>query len=317
MATAKQNPATPIARKTRSSRYWSDKDIKLENESMESTTDISELKNESPVTKAVRIGPENASRRMVASLGDIPVFTGAENIKEWTRLFKGVAKLNGWSDGYSLQVLPIKLKELPNSFVDTLPEDVKGNLENVLVALENQFGSYESVDSKRDKLFGRFQGTNEPVELFMKDLARLYRIFDPKAAESDIISLALRNIKSEFVDTIINAGNIKLSDLIIRLIKKEQTMKHIGRVNTVMEADPMLDLIKQMMVQQEQLVLAIRDMKMPSNASNRTGNEKANITCYYCGKQGHMKKDCRKMKSRKENVPLMGSKGTSHQNKFH
>ena len=199
----------------------------------------------------------------------IPQFSGSTNFSEWLQKFEMVAKIHKLEKLH--EFLPLFLSDAAFQIYQGLDADVKLDYERVKSQLlkafcPDPFQAYEEFQTRR-------LAEGELVDAYLADLNRLAMIFDANRPESII--------KCAFVAGL--PSNIK-SKLRAACSLNEMTLPDVvSRTRILMRSSTGNSAL-------------IAEQRHNGNVSQQQHQTK--VTCFRCGKEGHISRYCRREPNR-------------------
>ncbi|MBS1986687.1 hypothetical protein JST99_02015, partial [Candidatus Dependentiae bacterium] len=227
-------------------------------------------------------------------IGELPSFSGANSSlpEEFTTKFKQYALVNGYDEEKMMLVVPLCLKESALTWFEGLDEDAieRTDWESFKEALINRYHD-KSKDLANFTLFmNRKQKYNETVQEYITEMKKIAR----NVRDSSLINESVK------VMTILNGMlqririNIQLSGELPRSVAALESRAVV--IESAFELNKNDDKGGNHRNKNENT----RGRHRNGQAADVGGNNRG-VTCYGCGKEGHIKPNCPDAKSSNSN----------------
>jgi len=246
----------------------------------------------------------------------LPPYDGKRPWEEWFTRLEEIGKRRGWTDAQKLDILAEKLQGEAASFAyGQLTASTRSNYKKFSRELSSRFRTLESTRAFQAQFNNRNQRYNETPRQYADELRKLYSKAYPgrseKTRQEDLLrkfteGLYSSKMRHELV-------NFKLprtiDEAVSHVIEMSQTMPvgideeenfMVARVNANPPDNILIEQYKQLSGKVEKLEELVKETLRPASDQNTPGNDSKNngkrtaIQCHYCGKNGHMFRDCRK-----------------------
>ncbi|MCD1431043.1 DDE-type integrase/transposase/recombinase [Klebsiella pneumoniae] len=121
-----------------------------------------------------------------------PQFDGKTSWSNYHRQFEAAAKVNGWSSIEKATALTLALRGDATNVLQTLAVDEQENYDRLVQHLEMRYGQAHLEHVYHSELKNRCQKTNETLQEFEADIARLVRLAYPATPENVLERLAVQ-----------------------------------------------------------------------------------------------------------------------------
>lgn len=227
-----------------------------------------------------------------ASLPGPPTFTGEKDSLEWSaflELFEDNLALNGWDQLPSSQktrLLQSSMRMQAANVFHSLSDAQKKDYDLAKSALTRIFVNPAKVSLYQNEFEERMQRKGESLQDLAMNLKKIVKKAYPEIREPRAYD-ALANRR--FVEAIFNE-NLRNSVRIWRRDTLEGTLVEAIRLEGALQKERTSSGSKQ------RTVPNVNSLNT-NNDGERPEAQRETRTCYYCKKVGHIKKDCRKLKS--------------------
>ncbi|KAJ8937347.1 hypothetical protein NQ318_003621 [Aromia moschata] len=166
-----------------------------------------------------------------------PLFDGKSSWVNYLRQFEAAARANGWSLAEKATALTLALRGDATDILQTLSLEEQDDYHQLVRHLEMRYGQSHLEHVYHSQLKNRYQKSNESLQEFEADIARLVRLAYSSTPENVIERLAVQAfLDAELVDALARAlefeaakqscGEVKLRSVGWRkVLKKEPAMK--------------------------------------------------------------------------------------------
>ena len=256
----------------------------LENQVHPSTVRMDFEQDKTSDTDRKSMGSD-AAPTVESTRNDMPTFDGKSSWEEYLTLFETMAMINGWSLTRKASVLSVSLRGDALRVLQTIPLYERQNFKALVERLEMRFGHRHMEQLYRSQLKNRIQRSNETLQEFEADIARLVRSAYPTVSDDVCESLAVE----KFLDG-------------LRASETQQAVK-LARPQTLSEALTQaleFEAVKQslrghaqarvMEVVEENRQLSIEDIV--KKVLEALKGRKRQLRCWGCGQVGHLRNRC-------------------------
>ena len=246
-------------------------------------------------------------------------FDGKSSWIDFRSHFDICAELNGWSEQEKGLHLAVSLRGSAQSILGNLHGDSKKDFISLCRALEERFAPANQTELYRAQLRERRQKATETIPELGQDIRRLTNL----AYSSAPIEVRETLAKEQFVDALISSDmrlRIKqsrpkdLNDAICHAVeldafnnaeKRLQDSTDFVRATDTESSSKPKSSVESMVSKMNKVLTELRSevkqlkLKASQNAHGATSGTVANtagtrVTCFFCKKEVHMKKQCRK-----------------------
>lgn len=200
--------------------------------------------------------------------------------------FEAAAKINNWATAEKATALVVSLRGDAMDILQTVPAHEQSNYHEMIKRLEMRYGHAHLEEVYHAKLKNRCQKTNEGLQEFEADVARLVRLAFPTAPDNFLECLAVRTFIDGLRDTeaqhsLRMARPKTLTDALSRALEYEaakQASRSHARVRTVQDEqqnppnESMEDVCRRIL--------------------NEVMKKKKEPRCWNCGELGHLRNRC-------------------------
>ena len=284
-------------------------DRKDEDDSTESQEKESLFKDTIPQSKITHVPVILQSTGFVPNSMNFPKFTGAvhEDITSWINMIAQFGKLNNWTDQQLCAVVLTNVSMNIYKFLSVQDLDFH-ELSKSLIAHYGSTGLTQA--NKIDKITNRTQG---PVESCADYGTSIWTLGKQMELEEEvIIGFFINGLRPNIKAALSTKEYSSFNDALkaAKQMELKLTVQQTGIVNTLNKDQTVEELSNKLDIVTTQLKNLTKKMKeqkkdntkqsKPFNKSNRnqnsqqskTFNKKSNVKCYFCGRQGHIEKDC-------------------------
>lgn len=205
-----------------------------------------------------------------------PQFDGTTSWNNYILQFEAAAKANRWAYSDKVTALILALRGEATAILETLSVEERTDYHQLVKRLEMRYGQANFEHVYHSQLRSRYQKSNESLQQFETDIARLVRLAYPGTPENVMERLAVQSFldglrDQEMRQALTLARPTTLVDALTRALEFEaakQVSKSQARVRVVQEGSGSVD--------------------------ERRGFEgKKQTRCWNCGKMGHVQSRCK------------------------
>ena len=246
-------------------------------------------------------------------------FDGKSSWIDFRSHFDICAELNGWSEQEKGLHLAVSLRGSAQSILGNLHGDSKKDFISLCRALEERFAPANQTELYRAQLRERRQKATETIPELGQDIRRLTNL----AYSSAPIEVRETLAKEQFVDALVSSDmrlRIKQSrpkDLneaicyAVELDAYNNAEKRLHESTSFVRSAHIEDSLRQVsgletMVREMHKVLTelrneVTEIKAAQNVHRHTSDQvthvhNSKVTCFFCKKEGHLKRQCQKYK---------------------
>jgi hypothetical protein len=214
-----------------------------------------------------------------------PQFDGKTSWNNYHRQFEAAARANRWSDTEKALALTLALREDATNILQKLNSQEQEDYNVLVKHLELRYGQTHLEHVYHSQLKSRIQKSNESLQEFEADVARLVRLAYPATPENVIERLAVQAFLDglrdhEMRQALILARPNKLVDALARALEFEaakQSSRGTARVRSMDDSS----------------VVATVDEAAVRKIFKELLSEKKQLRCWNCGKMGHVRSRCK------------------------
>ncbi|KAJ8935729.1 hypothetical protein NQ318_010579 [Aromia moschata] len=233
--------------------------------------------------------PELSSRMEISRIRmKPPQFDGKSSWVNYLRQFEAAAKANGWSLAEKATALTLALRGDATDILQTLSLEEQEDYHQLVRHLEMRYGQSHLEHVYHSQLKNRYQKSNESLQEFEADIARLVRLAYSSTPENVMELLAVQAFLDGLRDTEIRQALIlacpsKLVDALARALEFEaakQSCRGQAKVRRMEEG------VEEGICNEAEIRRVVEGML-----------EKRQIRCWNCGKVGHVRSRCPRNKA--------------------
>jgi hypothetical protein len=226
-------------------------------------------------------------------LNGLPTFDGKMPWEDYLSLFETAAVIYGWTPAVRAAMLSLSLRGDALTVLQTVPMADRQNIGELLSRLEMRFGHRHMEQLYRSQLKSRIQKSNESLQEFESDIARLVRNAYPSVDNDVYESLAvdkfldgLREPETQQAIKLVRPQT--LSEALTQALEFEavrQSVRSHAQVRVVEAEDRSEEFLEEVVKRiLEKLKVGRREVR-----------------CWGCGEKGHLRNKCQnKQAERKE-----------------
>ena len=212
-----------------------------------------------------------------------PQFDGKTAWANYFCQFEAAARANGWTIAEKATALTVALRGDATDILQTLSPSEQGDYQQLVRHLEMRYGQAHLEHVYHSQLKNRIQKSNESLQEFEADVARLVRLAYPATPENVMERLAVQAFSDGLRDNetrqaLLLAHPTHLVDALARALEFEaakQSSRSLGRVRAIDECSD---------ESVEGIVRKVMDQYM---------GKKGPIRCWNCGQVGHVRSRCK------------------------
>jgi len=243
-------------------------------------------------------------------------FDGSKCWDDWISHFENVADVNEWDDGAKLKWMKVRLVGRAQKSFQHLGEEARGEYARAKRALRERFEPQSKQSLYRAEMETRRKKREEGWADFAEDLRVLsekaYPGLQSQARECLAVNAYLKQISNPQVAFAVRQKQpANLDSAVTATLEMESYVEQTGikgavagvQEETIVAATSsqsdtrMMSLMEKLLERVEKLELGSQNPKrVPSYGRTRIPEREARFfgDCWYCGKPGHMARDCYK-----------------------
>ncbi len=244
-----------------------------------------------------------------------PIYDGTSSWMEYLLQFNLVAELNAWNDRTKALHLATSLRGVARSILADMDPNLHHDFSALVACLNQRFGPDNQSEMFWMMLNNRTRKPQETLPELAHEVRQLVRLAHPNAQHQMLEELAMRHFSNAISNTdmrlrIVSARPKTLDDAVKVAVETEAFYEaekfRTGSKKPVraVTAEPTLRVendssIALIAAFQESMKALISQL----DSLNLKRTNRSSTTCFYCGKFGHIKKDCRKFLANSQNQP--------------
>ena len=199
--------------------------------------------------------------------------------------FDMLAELNHWSEQDKATHSAISLRGSATGVLTSMQPEKGRDYSALVAALDLRFCMAHQTELNRAKLKNRTRKQDETLQELAEDVEKLTRLSYPDApmAMLDILS------KDQFLDAL--QDNLRLRIRQHRPTSLHRALETVLELEAIELANNQRQIVREVTLEEGEslTVLVRRAMETPF----RDKNTLRSITCWKCGRKGHLRRDCR------------------------
>ena len=220
----------------------------------------------------------------------LPTFSGStDSISRFISDFRTFAAFQGWDDTKQVSLLPLCLTGIGRDAYDCLPEPSKKSISLAFAGLRQAFPS-RGVVSAQVQLRGLRFDPNSDLDAFAIRLRGLVSAAFPESeSDSLLFNYFMQALPMQFQSRLVADGIISFDAALATV----RNMCCAARLSVSQSAP-----VRQVSSETDQLRLRVRELeaKLARLEGHRSVRDEKR-TCYCCGGEGHVRRDCRSRNS--------------------
>ena len=213
--------------------------------------------------------------------------SASEEWVDWLNHFNVVAEANGWSEEVKCKFLPVYLSSNEARFYHQLDEDNKGQFNRLCKAMEAKLYPPETIELRKRCFKSRRQEVGESFQYFAIQLGRLCRQAYPTLDDHARGEL----VRDQFIDCI-EPPSLRLLVRQSRPACLDDAVRETTELHALREVERSADKAGtdqfERVLEENTKVLTMLVEKLGSQ--EKKGSQ---LTCWKCGRTGHIQVNCR------------------------
>ena len=237
-----------------------------------------------------------------------PTYDGQTTWTMYHRQFEAAAAANGWTDQEKAAALVIALRGPALELLQTIPAAQQQEYQTLVAALDRRYGDQHRRQLYQAQIKTRLQRSGESLQEFEADLRRLVHLAYPEAPEGFREELAaqcfISGLRDNELQRALQISRFSTSsEALVRALEIEAAFSAIPRPKirsvTVEEQPESTHRSLEEMCRKFDKLCELLINKGVNNNQTENQRRSQDIRCYRCGRNGHIKRDCRvQMRSR-------------------
>jgi hypothetical protein len=251
--------------------------------------------------------------RVVGAKTKAPIYDGTSSWTEYLLQFNLVAELNAWNDYTKALYLATSLRGVARSILTDMDPTMHHDFSALIACLNQRFGPDNQSEMFWMMLNNRTRKPEETLPDLAHEVRQLVRLAHPNAQHQMLEELAMRHFSNALSNTdmrlrIVSARPRTLDDAVKVAVKTEafyeaekfrasskKTVRAVSAEPTAEHSDSSIAILSAFQESMKELINQLRSMKgYDRNTGDRNTGERNTGECYYCGKKGHIKRECKK-----------------------
>lgn len=238
------------------------------------------------------------------------IYDGTTSWSDYLIQFELVAELNRWDDVTKALYLATSLRSVAQSILEDLDPIGRRHFPSLVDRLSQRFGTENQTELFWVLLNNRTQKPKETLPELAHEIRRLCRLAHPTAQYHILEDLAKKHFINALQDTamrlhILHSKPETMDDAVKIAVETEafyEAEKFRSGSRKPVRAIASEDMPEQISTILEQIQGSVQKLIQKMDSLNKAENKSAE--CYFCGKPGHIKKNCRKLRKvrRKQNA---------------
>lgn len=219
-------------------------------------------------------------------------FNGKTSWEEYQTQFEIIAELNGWSDTEKASVLAGILRESAMSVLQSLSKEDRRQYDKLTAALKLRYGDVHRSELLYGQLHGRIQKHKEDLSAFAYDIQNLARRAFANSPADTQEYIAARQFVEGLIDPEIQkvvrlASPRNLQEALVKALEIEAALK------ATKNCSRNICSVEEDRDNQVQAVKYTNQQSQQARSFGRFGTASRTASCWRCGRNGHMRYQCR------------------------
>ena len=233
----------------------------------------------------------------------IPRFTGegravGESFSEWHEHFENVATLAGWNDHWRLVHLTSNLQDTAMAFYRSCSSDVRSKYALLVAAMKRRFTPIRLTAVQAQLFHNRQQQERETVDQFAQDLQKLYNLAyageGPQAkrmGQTLLVNQFVTGLRADLKRKLIGTDG-SLDELVLKArFEEAKTRELVGdKPRTYMPSRTQRPAGGSSSMLVPPMTTSPPSVRCTQSSSPVRAQTR--LTCYNCGLDGHMARNC-------------------------